>query len=104
MQICQDIMRSMYAYVDGELGASRRSRVQSHLRECARCRDAFTIEDAFLELLRFLFASRVRSDDGLPAITEDTEDRPTESARASAHRPAWPGEWTQGGAHGVPSV
>lgn len=91
MPTCQDIMRSMYAYLDGELDASKRSRVQSHLQGCAGCRDAFTIEDAFLEVLRSLFMDESSSDDGLPATSEAKDDQPMYSAKASAYRPSWGG-------------
>jgi mycothiol system anti-sigma-R factor len=52
MDTCQDVMRRIYPYLDGELDVEATGRVQTHLQECARCRDAFTSEHAFLELVR----------------------------------------------------
>lgn len=52
MHGCPDVMKLMYAFLDGELDAKGTVRVQTHLWECTGCRDAFASEQTFLGLLR----------------------------------------------------
>jgi predicted anti-sigma-YlaC factor YlaD len=75
MRTCQDFMKSMDAFLDGELDAQGMARVQSHLRECTGCRDAFTVERTFLELIRSVFVCEPFTDERMQSITEKTGDR-----------------------------
>jgi predicted anti-sigma-YlaC factor YlaD len=52
MHGCSDVMKLLYAFLDGKLDAKGMVRVKTHLQECTCCRDAFTSEQTFLELLK----------------------------------------------------
>lgn len=45
---CQEVVRVMWEYLDGELDAERRARIREHLEICPHCREQFTFEGAFL--------------------------------------------------------
>jgi mycothiol system anti-sigma-R factor len=41
---CQDALRTLYHYLDGELTPERRLDIQRHLSECSPCLGAFDFE------------------------------------------------------------
>ncbi len=75
MRTCQDFMKSIYAFLDGELDVQGTARVQSHLRECTGCREAFAVEGTFLELIRSVFVCEPYTDGRMQSITEKTGGR-----------------------------
>lgn len=46
---CDEAVRVLWDYFDGELDETLRERVRNHLLECAHCRDHYTFEGAFLQ-------------------------------------------------------
>src|SRR5215471_783555 len=41
---CQDAIRTLYYYLDGELTLQRRQEIAQHLHDCSPCLDAFDFE------------------------------------------------------------
>ncbi len=41
---CQDALRDLYRYLDGEITEERRARIRVHIEECGPCLDAFDFE------------------------------------------------------------
>lgn len=41
---CEDALRTLYYYLDGELTLARREAIKRHLDECAPCLEAFDFE------------------------------------------------------------
>jgi mycothiol system anti-sigma-R factor len=41
---CEQALRTLYHFLDGELTADRRSVIQRHLNECSPCLEAFDFE------------------------------------------------------------
>ena len=41
---CEDALRTLYRFLDGELTPDRRLAIQHHLDECAPCLEAFDFE------------------------------------------------------------
>ena len=41
---CEDALRTLYTYLDGELTSERRIAIQRHLSECSPCLQAFDFE------------------------------------------------------------
>ena len=54
MYNCDSLRELLYPYLDGELDVDIKEviRVESHLKECCACRDLFTREKEFLDLLK----------------------------------------------------
>ena len=48
-ELCRDIVRQLWPYLDGALPDEWQERVTQHLVECANCRSHFDFERAFLE-------------------------------------------------------
>ena len=52
---CQEVIRSVWDYLDGEIDADRRERIRGHLELCDHCREHYTFEGRLLrELGRLL--------------------------------------------------
>lgn len=45
---CEEVARSVWTYLDGEIDAHRATRIREHLDTCDHCRDLYTFEGAFL--------------------------------------------------------
>ncbi len=45
---CEEAVRLVWAYLDGEIDDERRDRVREHLALCLPCRDHITFDGAFL--------------------------------------------------------
>ena len=60
---CEEALRTLYYFLDGELTAARRQAIQRHLNEFSPCLEAFDFE---MEL-RVMIATKCRDDvpDGL---------------------------------------
>jgi mycothiol system anti-sigma-R factor len=41
---CEEALRTLYIYLDGELTLERRTAIQRHLSECSPCLEAFDFE------------------------------------------------------------
>jgi mycothiol system anti-sigma-R factor len=41
---CEEALRTLYNYLDGELTSERRTAIQRHLSECSPCLQAFDFE------------------------------------------------------------
>jgi mycothiol system anti-sigma-R factor len=48
---CDDALRTLYHFLDGELTAERRQAIQHHLDECAPCLQAFDFESDLKNLV-----------------------------------------------------
>jgi mycothiol system anti-sigma-R factor len=70
---CDDILNELYRFLDGEIDAGERSVIESHLRDCAPCLEAFDFETE----LRRVIASRCaeRMPDDLKARILDAIDK-----------------------------
>ncbi|HXF74114.1 MAG TPA: mycothiol system anti-sigma-R factor [Actinomycetota bacterium] len=55
---CEEVLRSLERYLDGELPAGARTEVQEHLGRCGPCMD----RAGFRSRLKALLASRCRSE------------------------------------------
>ena len=49
---CTEVLDRIYAYLDGELDESDRSKVRQHLDECGPCLREYGLEDAVKRLVR----------------------------------------------------
>ena len=45
---CEEVMRTVWAYLDGEIDADRARDIRAHLDTCDHCRDMYTFEGTFL--------------------------------------------------------
>ena len=51
-EICREIVRQLWPYLDGALPDMWKERVAEHLEECDNCRSHFDFERAFLDAVR----------------------------------------------------
>lgn len=51
---CEDVIRSVWDYLDDEIDVEQRERIRRHLQLCDHCRDQYTFEKAFLRSVRRL--------------------------------------------------
>ena len=51
-EICREIVRQLWPYLDGALPDEWQERVAAHLEACVNCRSHFDFERAFLEAVR----------------------------------------------------
>src|SRR3972149_1306518 len=72
MDDCSTIMKLMDAHLDGELDVKESARVQTHLQDCAGCRETALAENAFRDLVREQAAP--------PPAPDSTGQRGTRSA------------------------
>jgi anti-sigma factor (TIGR02949 family) len=56
---CEDVVRSLWEYLDGELDDVVRDRIRDHLAECEHCHGQFTFESAFLRAVERLIEQPV---------------------------------------------
>jgi anti-sigma factor (TIGR02949 family) len=49
MSACDRAIEYIYLYIDDELTATRKTRIQWHLKRCSHCMDAFTFETQLKE-------------------------------------------------------
>ncbi len=49
---CDDALRRLYPYLDGEVTVYRRFRVRRHLRKCRDCSGAFNFEERLKIVIR----------------------------------------------------
>ncbi|MFQ5889588.1 MAG: zf-HC2 domain-containing protein [Gemmatimonadota bacterium] len=49
---CEESLRYVYEYLDGELDSATSARIDEHLRTCRRCYPHFNFERLFLDYLR----------------------------------------------------
>jgi mycothiol system anti-sigma-R factor len=73
---CDDILRELYTFVDGELTIERRAHIKAHLDDCLPCFEAYDFEaelrivisqrcrDSVPDSLRDRIAQAIESDDG----------------------------------------
>ena len=59
---CDKAIAEVYSFLDGELTAVRRSKIEWHLRKCPPCADSFHFE----ERLMFLVKRSCAGDDDVP--------------------------------------
>jgi mycothiol system anti-sigma-R factor len=45
---CEQVIRSVWDYLDDEIDAERKERIRRHLEICDHCRDQYTFEGAFV--------------------------------------------------------
>lgn len=48
---CEEVVRAVWAYLDGETDPDATARIRAHLATCDHCRDLYTFEGAFLRTL-----------------------------------------------------
>ena len=51
-EVCREIVRQLWPYLDGALPDEWQARVTAHLEECANCRSHYDFERAFLDAVR----------------------------------------------------
>ena len=51
-EVCREIVRQLWPYLDGALPDEWQSRVAQHLEECVNCRSHYDFERAFLDAVR----------------------------------------------------
>lgn len=65
-ELCGEIVRQLWPYLDGALPEEMQARVSDHLAGCVNCRSHFDFERAFLDAVR---ASANLGDDFEPLRT-----------------------------------
>lgn len=60
---CDDVVKMMGDYLDRELSAEEKAKVERHLGECGGCTHAFRWEDSILRLVRD--SAKVETPEGL---------------------------------------
>ena len=45
---CDEVIRAVWDFLDGEIDERKRQRIATHLELCDHCRDQYTFEGAFL--------------------------------------------------------
>lgn len=48
---CQDALRDLYGYLDGEITEERRARIREHVEDCSPCLDAVDFEVELRQLV-----------------------------------------------------
>ena len=51
-ELCREIVRQLWPYLDGALPDELQARVAEHLETCVNCRSHYDFEGAFLEAVR----------------------------------------------------
>ena len=52
LDLCRDIVRQLWPYLDGALPVEWQERVIAHLADCDNCRSHYDFERAFLDAVR----------------------------------------------------
>jgi mycothiol system anti-sigma-R factor len=63
--VCDEVLRELYTFVDGELTVERRARIEAHLDDCLPCFEAYDFEAE----LRIVISQRCR--DSVPSALRD---------------------------------
>jgi anti-sigma factor (TIGR02949 family) len=58
MSDCQDVIRQLWEYLDGELPAGETEDIRVHLSACAHCNPQYEFQLRFLEALVKAYAAR----------------------------------------------
>jgi anti-sigma factor (TIGR02949 family) len=58
MSDCQDVIRRLWEYVDGELPAGDADAIRTHLAACAHCHPQYEFQLRFLDALVTAYAAR----------------------------------------------
>jgi anti-sigma factor (TIGR02949 family) len=51
-ELCREIVRQLWPYLDGALPDEMQTRVTEHLEACVNCRSHYDFESAFLDAVR----------------------------------------------------
>ncbi|MEO8335819.1 MAG: zf-HC2 domain-containing protein [bacterium] len=51
-EICREIVRQLWPYLDGALPDDLQAQVAAHLEDCVNCRSHYDFERAFLDAVR----------------------------------------------------
>lgn len=51
-EYCNEAMKQVYRYLDGEMTWWRAREIRHHLEDCPPCGEAFSYEDHFLKVVR----------------------------------------------------
>lgn len=62
---CEKVVNDIYSFLDGELTAVKRSKIEWHLRKCPPCADSFRFEERLMVLVK---RSCAGSDDVPPEL------------------------------------
>jgi len=58
MSDCQDVLRQLWEYLDGELPADEAEEIRDHLEDCAHCNPQYEFQLRFLDALVKAYAAR----------------------------------------------
>ena len=58
MSDCQDVLRQLWEYLDGELPAGEADEIREHLEDCAHCNPQYEFQLRFLDALVKAYAAR----------------------------------------------
>ncbi len=58
MSDCQDVLRQLWEYLDGELPAGEAEEIREHLADCAHCNPQYEFQLRFLDALVKAYAAR----------------------------------------------
>lgn len=48
---CEEVLAAVYEYIDGEVDAQRRSRIEQHLAECGSCLEEYGLDELIKQLV-----------------------------------------------------
>jgi mycothiol system anti-sigma-R factor len=48
---CDEVLAAVYEYIDGEVDASSRARIQAHLAECGPCLEEYGLDELVKEIV-----------------------------------------------------
>ncbi len=58
MSDCQDVLRQLWEYLDGELSPAKADEIRDHLEDCAHCNPQYEFQLRFLDALVKSYAAR----------------------------------------------
>ena len=58
MSDCQDVIRQLWEYLDGELPTGDAEEIREHLEDCAHCNPQYEFQLRFLDALVKAYAAR----------------------------------------------
>ena len=67
---CEEVIRSVWDYLDDEIDHDRKNQIRRHLELCDHCRDHYTFEGRLLDSL-----GRLLDDDGATAALRERIER-----------------------------
>jgi mycothiol system anti-sigma-R factor len=59
---CEEVIRSVWDYLDGEIDVDQKNRIRAHLETCDHCREQYTFEGAFLRSVAGLLDDDVETE------------------------------------------